>query len=60
MSNMLVSFRDKIFEYGGDKIEDKRGFTIGGYKSAWLVDLVASYILENEEDVCRYKVLWNL
>ena len=46
MSNTLISFRDKFFEYGGDEIEDKRGLTIGGYESARLEDLVASYILE--------------
>lgn len=46
MSNTLVSFRDKFFEYGGDEKEDERGLSIGGYESAWLTDLVASYILE--------------
>ena len=46
MINMLVSFRERFFEYGWDEIEEKGGLTIEGYESAWLADLVASYILE--------------
>ena len=46
MSNTLVSFIDKFYEYDGDLDDEERGLTIGGYESAWLADLVASYILE--------------
>ena len=27
---------------------------IGGYESAWLTDLVADYILDNTQNICRY------
>ena len=46
MSNTIVSFKDRFFEYDGDVDTEERGLTIGGYESAWLADLVASYILE--------------
>ena len=46
MSNTLLIFLDKYYEYGGSSNPSNRGLTIGGYKSAWLADLVASYILE--------------
>ena len=46
ISNTLLTFQDRFFEYGGDCDPDKRGLTIGGYESAWLADLVAAFILE--------------
>ena len=49
MKNTLITFVDKYFEYGGDIDGEKRGLTIGGYESAWLADLVASYILKQSE-----------
>ena len=45
MSNTLITFIDKYYEYGGDIEGGKQGLTIGGFESAWLVDLVAAYIL---------------
>ena len=53
MSNTLVTFVDKYYEYGGDIEGEKRGLTIGGYESAWLADLVAAYILEKTEKSFR-------
>ena len=47
MGNTLLTFRDQYFEYGGDRKIEDRGLTIGGYESAWLADLVASYFFEN-------------
>jgi hypothetical protein len=35
-------------EYGGEAEVEEKGLTIGGYESAWLADLVAAYLLENE------------
>ena len=46
MGNTLSTFRDKYYEYGVGKEIKERGLTIGVYKSPWLVDLVASYIMD--------------
>lgn len=46
MSNTLISFIDKFYEYGGDQEGRKIVLTIGGYEFAWLADLVVSYILD--------------
>ena len=51
MGNCLLTFVDKYYEYRGSENIDERGLTIGGYKSAWLPDLVASYILDNVMDL---------
>ena len=51
MSNTLVTFVDKYYEYGGDIDGEKRGLTIGGFESAWLADLVAAYILSETSDL---------
>ena len=50
MGNTLISFKDELYEYGGSVNPMKRGLTIGGYESAWLADLVASWIFEKTED----------
>ena len=47
MSTTLLSFKDKYYMYDGDREMDERGFTIGGYESAWLADLAMSYLLDN-------------
>ena len=47
MGHTLVTFQGEYFEYGADDCVDEKGLTIGGYKSAWLADLVAGYVLEN-------------
>ena len=53
MSNTLITFRDKYYKHGGSCDPTKRGLTIGGYESAWLADLVAAWILENNEKLFR-------
>ena len=45
MGNTLLTFIDKERE-----IQDK-GLTIGGYKLAWLANLVAAFVLENCKDL---------
>ena len=50
MSNTLLQFQDKYYEYRGNVEPDQRGCTIGGYESAWLTDLVMNYILDKEEE----------
>ena len=51
MSNTLITFVNKYYEYGGDTTGDKRGLIIGGYESAWLADLVAAYILAETKNL---------
>eukprot|EP00957_Ditylum_brightwellii_P182400 13894796-Ditylum_brightwellii.AAC.1 len=48
---MLVSYRNKYFNYkgaakGDDLTIEEIVLAIGGYESAFLVDLVASYLFE--------------
>ena len=51
MCNTLITFIDKYYKYGGFENINERGLTIGGYKSAWLADLVASYIFYSTKDL---------
>ena len=44
MSSTLLSFQDKYYEYGDEGLKTK-GSVIGGYESAFLAYLVASYLL---------------
>jgi hypothetical protein len=49
MGHSLCMFRGRYFEYNGlngDIDPNERALTIGGFESAWLADLVASYILD--------------
>ena len=45
MSSTLLTFEDKYYEYGEKGIETK-GLAIGGYESAFLADLVVSYLFK--------------
>ena len=46
MSSTLLTFRDKYFEYGGDRNIDKRGLAIGRYELAFLANLAASFLFK--------------
>jgi hypothetical protein len=46
MGNTIVSFLDNYYEYGVDPDPERRGLTIGGFESAILADLEASYIID--------------
>jgi hypothetical protein len=46
MGNTIVRFRDKYYKYGVDPDPNHRSLTIGGFKSAFLADLEATYIFE--------------
>ena len=48
MSSTLISFNGDYYEYHGGEIEEQ-GLSIGEYESAFLVDLVASYLFENSK-----------
>ena len=50
MTNTLIAFQDEYYLYDGDLKPAERGLTIGGYESAWLADLVMSYLLEATYD----------
>ena len=56
MSYTLLTFEDKYYEYREKGIKTK-GLAIGGYESAFLADLVASYLLEKLSNQFR-EVLW--
>jgi hypothetical protein len=51
MGNTLLTFVNKYYEYDGEREIQDKGLTIGGYKSAWLADLVAAFVLENCKDL---------
>jgi hypothetical protein len=46
MGNTVVSFREKYYKYVVDPNSDRRGLTIGGFKSAFLANLEATYIFK--------------
>ena len=50
MGNTLVTFREKYYEYGVEDDPVMRALTIGGYDSAWYVNMVASYTLDLAKD----------
>lgn len=45
--NTHPNFAGKYYEYGGLNDINECGLTIGGYRSAWLAESVASYLLSN-------------
>ena len=45
MSSLILVFQDKYFEYEKSSSIDEKGLVIKRYKSAFLADLVASYLL---------------
>jgi hypothetical protein len=49
MNNTLVTFQEKYYNYGGSD-NDSKGLTIGGYESALLGDLAASFLLETKQE----------
>jgi hypothetical protein len=53
MGNTLLTFVDKYYEYDGERDIRDKGLTIGSYKSAWLADLVAAFILENTTELFK-------
>ena len=50
MKSTFVAFQDKYYEYDGDKLPKDRGLTIGAYESAWLADLVGTYIFKKSTE----------
>ena len=48
MRSTLISFDGEYYEYHGGEIEEQ-GSEIGGYESAFLADLVASYLFEKSK-----------
>lgn len=44
MRATILTFTNKYYEYSGDVNVEEKGLMIGGYKSAWLADLVAAYV----------------
>jgi hypothetical protein len=51
--NTVITFEDRYYEYDGDRDVNNKGLTIGGYESAWLVDLVAAFVLENTQHMFK-------
>jgi hypothetical protein len=46
MGNTIVSFKEKYYEYRVNPDHNRHGLTIGGFESASLADLEATYIFE--------------
>ena len=55
MSSTLISFDRDYYEYHGGKKEEQ-GLAIGGYESAFLADLVASYLFEKSKTLLNPKI----
>ena len=62
MNNTLLTFRGQYFEHRGNRGGDDqdRCLTIGGYKSAWLADLVVAYITENMRTLFKEAKLFGI
>ena len=56
MSSPLLTFEEKYFEYSEKGIKTK-GLAIGGYRSAFLANLVSYYLFEKCNNQFSY-VLW--
>ena len=52
MNSTLISFHGEYYEYHGGEREEQ-GLAIGGYESAFLADLVASYLFEKATPIFR-------
>ena len=60
MSSTLISFDGEYYEYHGVEREEK-GLVIGGYESAFLAELVASYLFEKSyADLPPENLPWHL
>ena len=62
MSSTLISFDGEYYEYHGGEREEQ-GLAIDGYESAFLADLVASYLFEKSKPFFRptiyHGIYWN-
>ena len=54
MSSTLISFDRDYYEYSSGK-KYEQGLAIGGYESAFLADLVASYTFETSKAILNLK-----
>ena len=52
MSSTLISFNGDYYSYHGEDREEQ-GLAIGGYESAFLADLVASYLIKKASPIFR-------
>ena len=61
MSYTLISFDGEYYAYHGGEREEQ-GLAIGGYESAFLADLVVSYLFEKAKPIFRptlyYGIYW--
>ena len=55
MSLTLISFDGEYYKYHGGEREEQ-GLAIGGYKSGFLADLVASYLFEKASPIFWPKI----
>ena len=51
MPTTFIHFKNNYYLYDKGLSVNKKGFTIGGYESAWLADLVAAFVFEKPEDL---------
>ena len=56
MNSTLITFRGKYYEYSGAGDATDKGLAIGGYESAFLADLVASYLFEKTKRHFAYAI----
>jgi hypothetical protein len=56
MGNTIVAFQDKYCKYGVDADPNRRGLTNGGFESALIADLKASYIFDKLNYLLKHQV----
>ena len=60
MNSTYLSFKDRYYQYDGNHEDpDEKGLTIGGYESAWLSDVVGSYIFQQTQDLFQDLTLYH-
>ena len=59
MGNTILNFAGKYYKYGGLNDISEQGLIIGGYESAWLADLVASYLLNNSTELFEKTTIYH-
>lgn len=51
MKNTFLMFNGQYYQYLGINNGEKKGSKIGGFKSVWLTDVVAAYLLEEADPI---------
>ena len=60
MDSTLMTSQEKHYKHGGVMEMQDKALRTGGYKSTWLVDLAAAYVLENTQNTSNHEKIWDI